>query len=77
MDKNKYPKGWNQQRVQEAIDYVETRTEEEVIAEDETAFEQGYTAMQVPCELVPVVRQLIALMDQKGDVATGHSAPSS
>ena len=51
MDKNKYPKGWNQQRVQEVIDHVETRTEEEAIAEDEAAFEQGYTAMQVPREL--------------------------
>lgn len=77
MNKNKYPKGWNQQRVQEAIDYVETRTEEEAIAEDEAAFEQGYTAMQVPCELVPIVRQLIALTDQKGGVATGRSTPSS
>ena len=70
MDKNKYPKGWNQQRVQEVIDHIETRTEEEAIAEDEAAFEQGYTAMQVPLELVPIVRQLIALMDQKSDVAT-------
>ena len=70
MDKNKYPRGWNQQRVQEVIDHIETRTEEEAIAEDEAAFEQGYTAMQVPLELVPIVRQLIALMDQKSDVAT-------
>ncbi len=29
MDKNKYPKGWNQQRVQEVIGPVEIRTEEE------------------------------------------------
>ena len=48
MDKNKYPDGWNQKRVQEVIDHIESRTEEETIAEDETAFEQGYTAMQVP-----------------------------
>ena len=40
MDKNKYPKGWNQQRVQEVIDHVETRTEEEAIAEDEAAFKR-------------------------------------
>ena len=70
MDKNKYPRGWNQQRVQEVIGHIETRTEKEAIAEDEAAFEQGYTAMQVPRELVPIVRQLIALMDQKSDVAT-------
>ena len=38
MDKNKYPKGWNQQRVQEVIDHVETRTEEEAIAEDDDRY---------------------------------------
>ena len=62
MDRNKYPTGWNKKRVQEVVDHVETRMEEETIAEDEAAFEQDYTAMQVPRKLVPVVRQLIALM---------------
>ena len=70
MDKNKYPTGWNKRRVQEAIGHLETRTEEETIAEDEAAFEQDYTAMQVPRKLVPVVRQLIALMEQKSEAAT-------
>ncbi len=69
MDQNKYPNGWNQKRVQEVIEHVESRTEEETIAEDETAFEQDYTAMQVPRKLVPVVRQLIVLMDEKSDVS--------
>ena len=63
MDRNTYPPGWNKQRVQEVLDHLETRTEEETIAEDEAAFEQDYTAMQVPRKLVPVVRQLIALME--------------
>lgn len=69
MEKNKYPKGWNQKRVQEVIGHVESRTEEEAIAEDEAAFEQGYTAMQVPRKLVPIVRQLIVLVDEKSDVS--------
>ena len=69
MDKNKYPDGWNQKRVQEVIEHVESRTEAETIAEDETAFEQDYTAMQVPRKLVPIVRQLIVLMDEKSDVS--------
>ena len=63
MDRNQYPTGWNKQRVQEVIDHLETRTEEETIAEDEAAFEQDHTAMQIPRKLVPVVRQLIALME--------------
>ena len=69
MDKNKYPEDWNQKRVQEVIDHVESRTEEETIVEDETAFEQGYTAMQVPRKLVPIVRQLIVMVDEKSDVS--------
>ena len=63
IDRNTYPTGWNKNRVQEVIDHLETRTEEETIAEDEATFEQDYTAMQVPRKLVPVVRQLIALME--------------
>lgn len=69
MDKNKYPAGWNKKRVQEVIDHLETRTEEEAIAEDEAAFEQDYTAMRVPRKLVPVVRQLIALIERKSEAA--------
>ena len=70
MDRNKYPAGWNKQRVQEVLDHIETRTEEETIAEDEAAFEQDYTAMQVPRKLVPVVRRLIALMERKSEAAS-------
>ena len=69
MDRHKYPAGWNKQRVQEVLDHIETRTEEETIAEDEAAFEQDYTAMQVPRKLVPVVRQLIALIERKSEAA--------
>lgn len=68
MDRNTYPTGWNNTRVRKVIDDLEARTEEETIAEDEAAFEKGYTAMQVPDKLVPVVRQLIALMGRKADV---------
>ena len=62
------PTGWNKQRVQEVIDSLETRTEGATIVEDETAFEQGCTAIQVPRKPVPVMRQLITLMEEKGEV---------
>lgn len=43
------------------IDHYESQTEEEAVAEDEAAYEQqGETLMEVPDELVPVVRKLIA-----------------
>ena len=35
----------------------------------DTAFKQGYTAIQVPHKLVPIVRQLIVLVDEKSDVS--------
>ena len=43
------------------LSHYEEQTEEEAVAEDEAAFEyQSQTAMEVPVELVPVVRELIA-----------------
>ncbi len=70
IDRNKYPEGWNQERVQRVIKHYENQSEEDAIAEDEAAFEQGYTVMQVPLELAPVVRQLIALMEEKTSAAS-------
>ena len=70
IDRNKYPEGWNQERVQRVIEHYENQSEEEAIAEDEAAFEQGYAVMQVPLELAPVVRQLIALMEEKNRAAS-------
>ena len=41
--------------------YYEEQTEEEAVAEDEAAFvEPKETVMEVPKELVPTVRELIA-----------------
>ena len=36
-DRNKYPKGWNQKRVQKLIKHYENQTDEEAILEDEQA----------------------------------------
>jgi type II secretory pathway component PulC len=40
--------------------HYEQQTEEEAVAEDEASFEAARTVMQVPEELVPAVRELIA-----------------
>ena len=56
-----FPPGWDEARVQRVLAHYEHQTEAEALAEDEAAFEnQTQTAMEVPVELVPVVRQLIA-----------------
>jgi hypothetical protein len=61
MTANKYPKGWDAERVSRVLDHYESQTEEEALAEDESAFEAtGHTIMEIPPELVPKVRELIA-----------------
>jgi hypothetical protein len=60
-DPNRYPKGWNRQRVQAVIDHYENQTDDEAIAEAEAAYrEPKTTMMQIPNELVPKVQKLIA-----------------
>ena len=83
--RNRFPPGWDEQRVravleryetqteEEAVasssatasssvlERYETQTEEEAVAEDEAAYEDAaQTFMEVPKELVPKVRELIA-----------------
>lgn len=61
MKQSKFPPGWNETRVKEVIAHYESQTEEEAVAEDEAAFEiAGQTVMEIPTELVPQVRELIA-----------------
>ena len=57
----KYPAGWDEERVRRVLEHYETQSDEEAIAEDEAAYEATtHTAMDVPVELVPAVRELIA-----------------
>jgi len=55
-----FPPGWDLVRVMRVLSHYQNQTEEEAVAEDEAAFEQSQTVMEVPLELVPVVRELIA-----------------
>ena len=60
-DPNKYPPGWNLERVRRVIQHYESQTDEEAVAEDEAAFEdRATTVMDIPVELVPAVRALLA-----------------
>ena len=61
IDRNRYPPGWDRDRVQRLIDDYESQTGEEAAAEDEAAFEKmTHTMMEIPNELVPAVRALLA-----------------
>ena len=58
---NEFPPGWDEERVQSVIAYYEQQTEDEAVAEDEAAFaDETSMLIEVPIELVPAVRELIA-----------------
>ena len=61
MRQARFPPGWDEERVQQVLRHYEEQTEEEAVAEDESAFasEQG-TFIQVPNELLQAVREMIA-----------------
>ncbi len=61
MAQSRFPPGWDEERVQKVLAHYETQSEDNAVAEDEAAFEtSGHTVMEVPSDLVPAVRQLIA-----------------
>ena len=61
MKKTQFPPGWDEERVRRVIAHYERQTEEEAVAEDEAAFESPTaTFIEVPNELLPAVRELIA-----------------
>jgi len=61
MKKNRFPKGWDEERVKCVLDHYESQTEEEAVAEDEAAWEDiSQTFVEVPNELIPAVRELLA-----------------
>lgn len=61
MKQSKFPPGWDEARVQRVLKHYEAQTDEAAVADDEAAFESTtHTVMEVPVDLVPAVRQLIA-----------------
>ena len=61
MSDQKLPQGWDDSRVRKVLDHYESQTDDAGAAEDQEAFESTtHTAMEVPIDLVPEVRILIA-----------------
>jgi hypothetical protein len=87
MKQSTFPAGWDQARVQRVLAHYEQQTEDEAVAEDEAAFEDpAQTIMEIPRELVPAVRRLIASQGRtkrstrprpRGGSAKGVTARSS
>ena len=61
MKQDNYALGWDEARVQRLLAHYEEQSEEEAVAEDEAAFaDQTQAVMEIPLELVPAVRALLA-----------------
>jgi hypothetical protein len=61
MGQQRFPLGWDEKRVRTVLGPYEEQTEDEAVAEDEAAFEdRDQTFMEVPNDLVPEIRSLIA-----------------
>lgn len=61
MNEDRYPVGWDVDRVRRLLEHYESQSDEEAVAEDEAAYEMVESIMiGVPVDLVPAVRDLIA-----------------
>jgi hypothetical protein len=61
MKSTKYPGGWDEARVKRVLAHYEQQSDDEAVAEDEAAYESTtHTAMEVPVDMVPAVRELLA-----------------
>jgi tRNA1(Val) A37 N6-methylase TrmN6 len=59
--KQKYPAGWNEERIRKLAEHYDNQTEDEQVAEHEAAMQAaGQTVMVVPTELVPEIVKLIS-----------------
>ncbi len=70
MKTTEFPPGWDEERVRNVIDDYEGQTDEEAVEEHEAALAHDRsTLIEVPRELVPVVRELIARHQGDKDAA--------
>ena len=62
MNEQRFPKGWDEQRVKRLIAELDARSDEEWIAADEAAATDGsdQTVITVPATLLPEIRRLLA-----------------
>jgi hypothetical protein len=60
MSQSKFPAGWDEGKVRRVLAHYEEQSEDDAVAEDNAAMESSETVMNVPHDLVPKVRELIA-----------------
>jgi hypothetical protein len=61
MNDQRFPPGWDAERVRRLIAHYDALDEEQQVAEDEAAGEQpDQTTVVVPVELMPAIREMLA-----------------
>ena len=60
MSETKFPADWDEQKVRRVLGHCEAQTKEDALVEDESGVQPSDTVMNIPHELVPKVRELIA-----------------
>jgi hypothetical protein len=60
MSETMFPPNWDEQKARRVLAHYEEQTEDDAAAEDEAGIQPSETVMNVPHELVPKVRELIA-----------------
>ena len=66
MTRNRFPLGWDEKRVRRVLAHYENQSDEAAAAEDAQAFkDKRRTVVEVPVELLPVIRGLIELVPGK------------
>jgi hypothetical protein len=67
MSEQRFPPGWDEQRVQRLLAELEGRTEDEWVAADEAAAadQEDQAVVTVPVELLPAIRRLLAAYKPK------------
>jgi hypothetical protein len=62
MNEQRFPAGWDEQRVKKLLAELDSRADEEWIAADETASSEGddQVVITVPAALLPEIRRLLA-----------------
>ena len=61
MKQTRFPQGWDEDRVRRVLEHYENQTDDQAVAEDEAAYEdRTQSVMEIPVELVPLVRELLA-----------------
>ena len=65
--RGQYPQGWDEARVKRVLEHYDQQDELEAVAEDKAVFADIFqTVMEIPNELVPEVRVLLARHKQAG-----------